>query len=791
MGTMLQARGLPLGGLPEEMNMTAPQMVQEIHALYLAAGADVVYTNTFGANAYKLSRSRYAVTEVIEAAVAIAKAACGQAQGERRPLVALDIGPLGRMMRPAGDLSFDEAYGYFKEQVLAGRDADLIVIETMSDLLEVKAALLAAKENASLPVVCTMTFERSLRTFTGVNVPAMAMTLEGLGADAIGVNCSMGPLELIPAIEEMRQYTNLPLVVKANAGLPDPATSAYTLTPTDFAAAMARMADLGVQIFGGCCGTDERFIQALHAMLLKYDFTKVPPRPQVTHTAVCSATRAVVIDQPRIIGERINPTGKKRFKQALQERDIDYILDQALEQVDAGADILDVNVGLPGIDETEMMVTCVQELQAVVDTPLQIDSASPAVVEAALRAYNGKPIVNSVNGEETSMASVLPLVKKYGACLLCLTLDENGIPQTVEERIAIAKRIVERALRLGIPRENLIIDCLTLTVSAEQDGAAQTLQAVARVKRELGLKTVLGVSNVSFGLPNRELVNSTFLTMALQMGLDLPILNPNIPAMTGAFRAFKVLAGYDRSAEDFIRHYADTVVKTSVSGPAQPAAQAEAAIAGADLPGKLRHAIEAGLKAESGAYTQALLKAGTSAMDIIEGTLIPALDAVGSLFEVGKVFLPQLILAAAAAQASFAVLRAQLAQSESAPISRGKIVLATVKGDIHDIGKNIVKVLLENYGYTVIDLGKDVEPQSVVEAAKAHGAKLVGLSALMTTTLPSMESTISLLRQANLPCKVMVGGAVLTPDYAQTIGADYYAKDAKAAVDVAKRIYGG
>ena len=790
MGTMLQARGLKLGGIPEELNMTNPEIIKEVYELYINSGADIIYSNTFGANGYKLAHSKYSVNEIISTGIKIAKEVCEKyADNGIRPLAALDIGPIGQLLQPTGTLSFEDAYEYYKEQVLAGSEADVIVFETMSDLLELKAAVLAAKENSSLPIICTMTFEQNLRTFTGTSISAMALTIEGLGVDAIGVNCSLGPKELLPVIEEMSKYTNLPLVVKANAGLPDPVSNTYDITEEEFTEYMLKMAQYGVKIFGGCCGTNEKFIKELSDSLKKYDFSKIK-RQKITYTAVCSALHTVDINEPRIIGERINPTGKKKFKEALLNDDIDYILNQAIEQIEAGAEILDVNVGLPGIDEKAMMVKVIKALQAIVDVPLQIDSTIPDVLEAALRVYNGKPIVNSVNGEEKSMESILPLIKKYGACLVCLTLDENGIPQKAEDRFKIAKNIMDRATEYGIPKENLIIDCLTLTASAEQDGVVETLDAVERVKKELGLKTVLGVSNISFGLPNRELVNHTFLTMALQKGLDLPIMNPNIQSMTGAFRAYKLLAGFDKDSVEFIKNYVGVVMKTTIGNANGSVETVSNSISDGDIKGRLKHAMENGLKAEGSKYTKELLEDGIDSMDIVNEILIPALDKVGILFEQGKLYLPQLILSAGVAQSCFDVIKQYMLKSGSKPVSRGKIVLATVKGDIHDIGKNIVKVLLENYGYTVIDLGKDVDYQTVVDAAIEHKVKLVGLSALMTTTLVSMENTIKSLRENNVDCKVVVGGAVLTPEYAKQIGADYYAKDAKESVDIAKKVIG-
>ncbi len=764
MGTMLQANGLEAGGIPELLNLTNPDGITAVHRAYVEAGSDVVYTNTFGANRLKMAKTGHSVQELISAAIR-------NARNSGAAFVAQDIGPIGQLLEPTGTLKFEEAYDIFREQIEAGRDADLIVIETMTDLLEVRAALLAAKEHGGgRPVFVTMSFEENGRTFTGCEISAMALTLEGLGADAIGVNCSLGPKELVPIVGALCQWTTLPVIVKPNAGLPDPATNTYHFEPQLFAECMETFVNMGAVIFGGCCGTTPDHIRAAAAKIRSMQPVKHMP---AIPCAVCSPSKTVIIDQPRIIGERINPTGKKRFKQALMEHDIDYILGQAIQQIQAGADLLDVNVGLPEIDEAEMMVSAVKALQGITDVPLQLDTTDPIALEAGLRIYNGKPIVNSVNGEERSLATVLPLVKKYGAAVVGLTLDENGIPKTAEGRFTIAKRILDRALALGIRREDVYIDCLTLTASAEQEGVMQTLSALRRVKEELGLRTVLGVSNISFGLPSRELVNHTFLTMALYAGLDLPIINPNIDSMTAAVRTYKLLANFDKNAVDFIAHYGGD---TPAAAP-KPAAQNMT----------LGDAIAAGLRHEAGALTKAML-ADIPAMDIVNDHLIPALDKAGADFEQGKSFLPQLISSASAAQAAFEVIKTALCEQNAAPVERGVIVLATVKGDIHDIGKNIVKILLENYGYRVIDLGKDVPYEAVADAAEQHHAPLVGLSALMTTTLPSMEATIRLVKERCPDCKIVVGGAVLTADYAAKIGADFYAKDAKETVDIAKQV---
>lgn len=781
MGSMLQKGGMPVGALPEVYNITEPERIIGVQKQFVAVGSDVIYANTFGANRHKMAKSGYSVQELIAAGIACARKACEGTQTK----VALDIGPIGQLLEPLGTLTFEEAYDIFREEILAGQDADLIVIETMTDLYETKAALLAAKENSGKPVICTMTFEPNLRTFTGCTVASAAMTLEGLGADAVGVNCSLGPDELYPIVEEMAKWTTLPLVVKPNAGLPDPVTGEYLVDPAEFANAVVKFAQLGVTVYGGCCGTTPAHIRAAYDLL---EQTEIAKRENIQiPAAVCSASEVVLIDQPRIIGERINPTGKKRFKAALQANDMDYILDQAVQQVDAGADLLDVNVGMPGIDEKGMMIRTVKALQSIGGTPLQLDSTIPAVMEAALRVYNGKPIVNSVNGEEASLQNILPLVKKYGAAVVGLTLDENGIPKKAADRFAIAKRILERAMALGIPRQDVYIDCLTLTASAEQDGAKETLEAVHRVKTELGLKTVLGVSNISFGLPNREAVTRTFLTMALENGLDLPIINPNIASMAEAVRAFRLLRGFDKNCAAFVEAYANMPAPTASAAPtpSAKASPAEKKPETLDLPYAMSH----GLKSEGAKITAQLLET-TDPMVVVNEMLIPALDSAGKLFEQGKIFLPQLIQTAGVAQAAFEVIKTTLIQRDAAPVSRGEVVLATVKGDIHDIGKNIVRVLLENYGYTVLDLGKDVPCQLVADTAKEHNVKLVGLSALMTTTLGAMEETIQLVKAACPDCKVVVGGAVLTADYAEKIGADFYAKDAMETVAVAKQVVG-
>ncbi len=776
MGTQIQKSGAKYEHVPETLNVTDPKVIKTIHKDYIDSGADIIYANTFGANSYKLQDTGYTVGEIVGAGVSIAKSATEGTSA----LVALDIGPIGMLLEPAGSLSFDEAYEYFKEQIIAGKDADIIVFETMTDLYELKAAILAAKENCDKPIIATMTFERNGRTFTGVSPSSASVTLTALGVDAVGVNCSLGPDELEPVVSEMTKYTDLPIVIKANAGLPDPNSNTYDVLPDKYADCVLDLLKYGVKFIGGCCGTTPEYISQIKRVIQN---ERYKPFAKSVDSVVCSASTAVEINGPRIIGERINPTGKKLFKQALIDNNIDYILTQALSQTGAGAEILDVNVGLPQIDEKEMMVRVLKAIQSVCDAPLQIDSTKPEVVEAGLRAYNGRPILNSVNGEEQSLNTILPLVKKYGASVVGLTLDENGIPSTAEGRFEIAKRIVERAESLGIDRKDVYIDCLTLTVSAEQGACVETLKALHRVKTELGCKTCLGVSNISFGLPNRELVNSTFLTMALEEGLDLPIINPNVDAMSGAVRAFRVLKGIDKNSGEFIAKYNDAAPKATVTK-------------NVDI--DLKTAVLNGLQQEGASITEKLISDGTDPMVIVNEMLIPALDKVGEDFEKNKIFLPQLIQSANVAQDCFEVIKKKIAQTGEASVSKGKIIMATVKGDIHDIGKNIVKVLLDNYGYTVIDLGRDVAPELIVKTAIEQDVKLIGLSALMTTTLKSMEDTIKLLRatkelqnpDGSSRCVVFVGGAVLTHDYAMQIGADYYCRDAKESVDTARKVFG-
>ena len=784
MGTMLQKKGLKLGENPEALNLKEPSIIEEIHREYINSGANVITTNTFGANELKLKLCNLEVEEVVDSAIQIAK----KAKANSNTYIALDIGPIGELLEPMGTLSFDRAYEIFKRQVVQGTKsgADIILLETMTDLYELKAAVLAAKENSDLPVFCTMTFEENLRTFTGCSPEAMVLVLEGLGVDALGVNCSLGPKQLKPVIEEICSLAHIPVMVQPNAGLPTLSIgneTKYDVTKEEFADTLCSFIDSGVRVIGGCCGTTPDYIKEL-AVRIKYK--KLEPVNNENYTAICTPSKVVRIDGVRIIGERINPTGKKLFKEALKNEDLDYILKQGIEQVEAGAHILDVNVGLPEIDEPKMMLKVVKEIQGIMDTPLQIDSSDVKAIETGLRYYNGKPILNSVNGEEKVLDTILPLVKKYGASVVGLTLDDSGIPPKAEQRFAIAEKIVKRAAEYGIKKEDVFIDCLVLTVSAQQEEVQETLKAVRMVKEKLGVKTVLGVSNISFGLPNRELINETFLALALTNGLDLPIMNPNADGMTRVIHSYNVLYNYDKNAEVYIKNYANVDLKSTVA-----VKNSNNSNVGNDSKGEhdLKYIVIKGLKEEAKQATIDLLK-DHEELEIVNEYLIPALDEVGNKYEKGELFLPQLIQAAETVKNAFEVLKAQIAKSNSESISKGKIIVATVKGDIHDIGKNIVKVILENYGYEIIDLGKDVPIETVVEEAKKHNVSLVGLSALMTTTVKSMEETIKALRAGGYTGKVFVGGAVLTADSAERIGADFYAKDAKESVEIAKKILG-
>ncbi len=786
MGTTLQQSGLEPGASPDLLSLTDPALITSIHRRYIEAGSDIVYANTFGANRFKLEGCGHSVEAVVDSAVKAAKAACGSEH-----FVALDVGPLGELLEPMGTLPFETAYDAFSQVMVQGAasGADLVVIETMTDLYEVKAAVLAAREKTTLPILVSMTFEENGRTFTGTSIPCMAAVLEGLGVQAIGINCSLGPVEIFPLAEEMCSVTNLPVFVKPNAGLPDPRTGEYSIAPGEFAQAMAKYLDLGIALAGGCCGTTPEYIAEMKAAFAAS--RRKERKPVGEESLVCSGTKAVAIHPVTVVGERINPTGKKRMKQALMERDYDYILSQAVQQIDAGAQILDVNVGIPDIDEAELLPKVVKELQAITDLPLQIDSSDPAAIEAALRIYNGKAIVNSVNGEEASLRRILPIIKKYGAAVVGLTLDEAGIPSKAADRFAIAERILGRARDLGIPDKDVFIDCLTLTASAQQAEVQETLKAVRMVKEQLGLHTVLGVSNISFGLPCRPLINRVFLALAMENGLDLPIINPNDRDMMGTVHAFEMLHNRDKNAERFIQQYSDVSLGTMTKGGSSGETGGAGATQeeGTSSQPSLFHALEKGMKADTVHAVEQLLQTEDE-MTVVNDYLIPALDKVGQGFEKGTIFLPQMMQAATAAQCGFALIKERLADSGGEQVSKGRVVIATVKGDIHDIGKNIVKVIMENYGFEMIDLGRDVPAEEIVKVVLEKDIKLVGLSALMTTTLKSMEETIAAVRNVAPACKFLVGGAVLTPDYAEKIGADYYCKDAMKSVEAAKEVFG-
>ena len=769
MGTMLQRSGMKPGTIPETLNITDPEMVAAVQRAYIRAGSQAIYANTFGANALKLKGTGYTTAEVIAAGMRIAK----ECAAETGALAGLDVGPLGVMVEPLGSLPFEEAVALYREIMKAGAEAgaDLIAIETMSDLTETRAALIAAREETDLPVFVTMSFDSTGRTFTGCTPASMARTLEGLGADAVGVNCSLGPREMIPIVREIRANTTLPVIAKPNAGLPDPVTGEYGVDAEAFAAAMEELAAAGAGIRGGCCGTDPDFIRALAGR--KFPSAVTPEIPG----AVCTGPVCVKTDGIRVIGERINPTGKKRLQQALLEDDTDYLVEMAIRQADAGADLLDVNVGYPGVDEVTMLPKAVKAIQAAVDLPLQLDTTNPAALEAALRVYSGKAAVNSVNGKEESLRTVLPLVKKYGAAVVGLTLDEDGIPDTAEKRFAIAEKILHRALEAGIPQEDVWIDCLTLTVSAQQEQAGETLRAVRMVTERLGLRTVLGVSNISFGLPNRMLVTQAFLASALEAGLTMPIVNPNQKEIMDLIAARRVLTGEDAECRNYVERFAQSEGETRAAEVKTPEAMT------------LGDAIRRGLRSEAGKLAARALETRKE-MELVEEELIPALEETGEKYEQGKVFLPQLLSAAQAAQAAFGEIRGSLLKKGEKSADRGTLIMATVRGDIHDIGKNIVITVLENYGYRVRDLGRDVAPETIVKETVEKGIRLVGLSALMTTTLPAMAETVRQLKQLENPPKVMVGGAVVTAAYAETIGADYYARDVRDAVKITARVFG-
>ncbi|MBR3584333.1 MAG: homocysteine S-methyltransferase family protein [Kiritimatiellae bacterium] len=796
-GSLLIERGFP-GGIPEEWNLSHPGAVESIHLDYYRAGSDYVHANTFGSNRVKLAAegpgAAALAVRCTAAGVAAARRARHAAGGGDR-FVALDVGPTGKLLAPLGDLAFEDAVAAFAEQIRAGADAgaDFVSIETMGDIYELKAAVLAAKENCSLPVFATVAFGTNGKLLTGADPAAVVALLEGLGVDALGLNCGLGPDMAAPLAAEFVRLSSLPVIVKPNAGLPrvEAGRTVYDVGPDDFAALMTEIARAGARVLGGCCGTTPAHLAALRRAC-----GGIAPLPvtRKSRTWVSCATHAVELCDatPAIVGERINPTGKKRFQLALREGDFPYILRQGLEQRDAGAHVLDVNVGVPGLDETALLPRTVRELQAVVDLPLQLDTSDPAAMEAALRACAGKPMVNSVSGKAASLAAVLPLVRKYGGVAVGLCLDDSGIPDTAEGRLAVARRIVLAAEDAGIDRRDIVIDPLCLSVSAEPRAADVTLRAIELVRKELGVGCILGVSNVSFGLPRRETVNAAFLLLALRAGLTAAIVNPCNAPVLDAYRTYRALLGLDPHCEEYIRTHAGLPPAApaapipSASAPAQPASPTPPA----DGPGALADAVRRGLKAEAARLAADALAAPTDPLALIDGAIVPALDDVGRQFEAGTLYLPQLLVAADAASAAFEEIKKNLAASGTARESAGRVVLATVKGDVHDIGKNIVRALLENYGFDVLDLGKDVPPERIADTAARENIRLVGLSALMTTTVPAMEETIRQLRARCPDCKVMVGGAVLTQDCADRIGADFYGRDAMTSVRYALSLFG-
>ncbi|MBO4864782.1 MAG: homocysteine S-methyltransferase family protein [Eubacterium sp.] len=798
MGTFLQEHGLKGGELPETWNLSKPEVILKLHELYLKAGADIFNTNSFGLNSLKFPGQ---VDELMTAAVELAKKARLNT-GREDAYIAIDIGPTGKLLEPMGDLSFDRAVELFSETIKAGVKAggDLVLIETMSDSYEAKAAVLAAKECCDLPVIVTTIYDEKGKLLTGGNVDSTVAMLEGLGVDALGINCGLGPDLMIPMVKRLTEVASVPIVINPNAGLPrtENGRTVFDVGPEEFAKTMSEIADMGVQVLGGCCGTTPEHIAKLVETVKPKSFKENTYKELTVVTSFC---KAVTCDKkPIIIGERINPTGKSRFKQALRDKDMDYILSQGLEQEDAGADILDVNVGLPEIDEPALMREVVTKLQGVTGLPLQLDTTDTVALERGLRYYNGKAMINSVNGKHEVIESVMPLVKKYGGVLVGLALDEDGIPETADGRIRIAQKIYEAADRYGIPRKDIVIDGLCMTISSDSSSAVTTLETIRRIRDEFNGHSILGVSNISFGLPQRQIINAYFLTMAMQNGLSYAIMNPNNEQMMSAYRAFLALSNLDPQCMGYIEAYANASISVISSGnvsasstaPDTPGAPSEVS-SGLDKSGSatqvspLANAIERGMVGVAETEMRKELETRES-LEIINSELIPALDKVGKGFEKGTVFLPQLLLSADAAKAAFEVVKEAMAGKTQE--TKGKVIIATVKGDIHDIGKNIVKVMLENYGYDVIDLGKDVPPEVIVDRAIQDDVKLVGLSALMTTTVVSMEETIKLLREKKPDTKVVVGGAVMTQEYADAIGADCYAKDAMATVRYADSIFG-
>ncbi|MBQ8230053.1 MAG: homocysteine S-methyltransferase family protein [Clostridia bacterium] len=781
-GTLLQEAGLPLGELPERWNLSHAEEIRKIHRAYYNAGSNVVCTNTFGANRLKFSASE--LDGIIRAAVENAREAGNSSNGKQEKFVALDIGPTGKLLKPYGDFDFEEAVKVFAETVKLGvkYGADLVFIETMSDSLETKAAVLAVKENSDLPVFVSCAYGADGKLMTGANPAAMVAMLEGLGVDALGVNCSVGPAQMRGVVKELLEKASVPVLVKPNAGLPiaDGDTTRYDIDENAFAEYIAEFLKQGARLVGGCCGTTPAYIAAV------VEATKgIQPLPVTDKNITCvsSYTHAVEFSKPVLIGERINPTGKKRFKQALIERDTGYILGEGIAQQEKGAHILDVNVGLPDIDEKTELPRYIEELQAVIDLPLQIDTSDPAAMERAMRRYNGKPLVNSVNGKRESMSAVFPLVKKYGGVVVALTLDEKGIPDTADGRVEIAKKIVAEAEKYGISKKDMIVDPLAMTVSADPNAARTTLQALREIKTQLGVHTSLGVSNVSFGLPVREVVNAAFFALALENGLSAAILNPNSAEMLKTYYAYLALTAQDENCAEYIRFATETLPKFT---PATTAVSSVSPQTQGETP--LQTAIVKGLKELASSACEETLKT-SSALDTVEKEIVPALDLVGKAYEEKRAYLPQLLMSAEAAKAAFEKIRLHLLKTGGKTEKKCKIVLATVKGDIHDIGKNIVGTLLENYGFEVIDLGRDVAPETIVEKTQETGAPLVGLSALMTTTVPSMAETIALLRARVPSVKILVGGAVLTEEYAKKIGADGYGKDGMASVRFAESLY--
>lgn len=786
MGTQLQDKGLLPGEIPETWNITRPKDVRAIHEAYFAAGADVVYANTFGANCAKYHGDA-PLEETIAAGISIAKEAAKDAGGHRS--VALDVGPTGRLLKPAGDFEFDAAYDAFAEQIRLGAasGADLVVIETMGDTYELKAAVLAAKENSNLPVFATVALGDDGKLLTGASVECVAAILEGLRVDAIGLNCGLGPDRMLPFVKRLVAATSLPIIVKPNAGMPKviDGHTVFTVGPEEFARDVCALVESGASIVGGCCGTTPGHIAALKDALAGRDVQRRTTDATTTVVASGSRTVEISLDDSIVIGERINPTGKKKLKAALTEGDVAYVLREAVSQSDAGAHVLDVNVGVPGLDEPAVLDATVQAVQSVTDLPLQIDTSDAKALERALRHYNGKALINSVNGKKESMDAVLPLVAKYGGVVVALTLDESGIPPTAEGRIAIARRILNRGAEYGLHPSDFIIDVLCLAISAEAESANTILKALRIVHDELGCRTCLGVSNISFGLPARPLLNASFYTMALANGLSAGIINPLSTDMMTAYRAFRALTGKDHSCEGWIEKYKDFT-------PASPTIRAVSRAASTTSPQQsesiLYEAIRHGLKSDAAAAASEAIRGGTNPLDVIGSGIVPALETVGKGFESGTVFLPQLLMAAEAAGAAFDVVRSAMPARGEGNV-RGPIIVATVKGDIHDIGKNICRALLENYGFKVIDLGRDVPPEKVVSAARSEKARLVGLSALMTTTVGFMEQTVKMIHDELPGCEVTVGGAVLTAEYAKKIGADHYSKDAMELVRLAERLF--